>query len=311
MREKIYIAGFFVVVGLMIYWGQGLLERSAIVTWGLAFAGTTAAGALGMTLYRVQLELRASRMELARKQAELNFALEVQRALFPHKFPVDRGLKFSGVCVPARGISGDYYDVLPLGNGRVVFALADISGKGISAAILMANLHAVLRTLASRGTAPTEICAQINHHLHQVTDGSRFATFFYAEWNSTERSLCYVNAGHNVPILVGSCRGERLSNGGPPLGLFPDYEYRAGKLSLQPGDLVALYSDGVTEAGIQKGEGFGETRLEALIAAHAGKPLAEIQEQVLSALRDWAGDQLEDDVTLLLVLVGNSGGEAI
>jgi sigma-B regulation protein RsbU (phosphoserine phosphatase) len=172
-----------------------------------------------MSLYRVQLELRASRHELARKEAELNFAREVQQALFPRQFPVNCGLEFAAICVPARGISGDYYDVMELSDGRVVFAIADISGKGISAAILMSNLHAVLRTLAEAGHSPAEVCSQLNCHLYKVTEATRFATFFYAEWDRGERCLRYVNAGHNPPILRGAAGSRQLEAGSPPLGI--------------------------------------------------------------------------------------------
>src|SRR5581483_9530346 len=164
MRNRIYFAGFLVAAGLLLYFGRNLIGRSALVAWSLAFAGTTAVAVLGMALYRVQHELRASRHELARKEAELNFALEVQRALFPKKFPADGGLEFSGVCVPASGISGDYFDVIQVSGGRIAFVLADISGKGISAAILMSNSHAVLRMLAHAGHPPREVCGQLNHH---------------------------------------------------------------------------------------------------------------------------------------------------
>src|SRR5204862_6154762 len=129
-----------------------------------------------VALYRVQLELKSSRHQLARKEAELSFALEVQQALFPRQLPDQHGLEFSGICIPARGISGDYYDVMQLPDGRLVFAIADISGKGISAAILMANLQAVLRTLAAANLSPCEICSRLNLHLLQVTDESKFAT---------------------------------------------------------------------------------------------------------------------------------------
>src|SRR5438477_280035 len=115
MRDKIYLSTFLFGAGLLLYIGRGLLEKSAVVTWALTFSGTTAAAVLGMAFYRVQFELRASRHELARKQAELNFALEVQRALFPRRFPsITNRLEFAAVCVPARGISGDYYDVVQL-----------------------------------------------------------------------------------------------------------------------------------------------------------------------------------------------------
>jgi sigma-B regulation protein RsbU (phosphoserine phosphatase) len=309
MRDKIYIFGFLVGAGLLLYVGRSLLEESAVVTWGLTFAGTTAAGVLGMALYRVQLELRASRHELALRQAELNFALEVQRALFPRQLPADHGLEFSGVCVPARGISGDYYDVVPLSSGRVGFAVADISGKGISAAILMSNLHAVLRTLVAAGCTPAEVGARLNQHLNQVTEGLRFATFFYGEWNPTTRCLSYVNAGHNAPFLVSAHRVQRLVPCGPPLGLFPELELAVRECRLEWGDLLALFSDGVTEAGIEQGREFGEERLEKLIAGQAGKPLAEIQQQILTAVTRWAGQELEDDLTLLLVRVTEENKE--
>src|SRR3989442_218252 len=156
------------------------------------------------------MELKGSRRQLARKAAELIFAPGVQRALFPRHLPSEDGLEFAAVCIPARGISGDYYDVMQFANGRMAFAIADISGKGISAAILMANVQALLRTLSETGIPPAEVCKRLNYHLHQVTDDSKFATFFYAEWSRTEHLLSYVNAGHYPPVLLGSARGRQI-----------------------------------------------------------------------------------------------------
>jgi sigma-B regulation protein RsbU (phosphoserine phosphatase) len=280
----------------------------------MSFAGATAVGLLVASLYRVRLELQASRRQLARKDAELSFALEVQRALFPRRWPDQQALEFSGVCIPARGISGDYYDVISLPDGRLVFAIADISGKGISAAILMANLQAVLRTLAETIDSPCEICARLNRHLHQVTDSTRFATFFYAEWHPVARALRYVNAGHHPPVLVTAARvtsavGEtngRLDCGGVPLGVFPDAEFQTGETTLAPGDLLVLYSDGVTEAASEMGEEFGEKRLRQVITSSKGKPLPEIQATILEAVRKWSGQEQEDDMTLLLVRAAGS-----
>jgi sigma-B regulation protein RsbU (phosphoserine phosphatase) len=299
MREKIYVIAVLLGAGLLLYLGRSMFLESAVVTWGLTFAGTTAAGVMGMALYRVQQELQASRHELARQQA-----------LFPRQFPRGRGLEFSGICVPASGISGDYYDVLDLDDGRLIFAIADISGKGISAAILMSNLHAVLRTLAHSGRAPAEVCAQLNRHLFDVADGTRFATMFYAEWSGAEHRLRYINAGHNAPIFFSAGGVRRLGPGGTPIGMFDEMEYAVGELALQPGDLLALYSDGVTEAGIDRGNDFGEARLESVLAAHRHRPLAEIQRQVVEAVHDWAGRELEDDMTLLLVRATEAPREA-
>jgi sigma-B regulation protein RsbU (phosphoserine phosphatase) len=309
MRDKMYLVGFLAAAGLLLYAGRGTLTRSAIVTWGLSFAGTTAVAVLGMALYRVQLALRASRHELARKEAELNFALEVQQALFPRQFPVDGGLEFAAICVPASGISGDYYDVLELSDGRLVFAIADISGKGISAAILMSSLHAVLRIVVEAGHPPSEVCSHLNRYLYKVTDATRFATFFYAEWNRAERCLSYINAGHNAPILRRSSSSRRLEALSPPLGLFLDTQYHVGRIELQPGDLIVLYSDGITEAGAREGKEFGDARLEDVVAAHAPEPLAEIRERVVEAVREWSGQEPEDDMTLLLVRATESNKE--
>ena len=300
-RDKVYLVGFLVGAGLLLFLGRGLVQGSALATWGLTFGATTAVAVLLVSLYRVQLELQSSRRQLARKEAELSFALEVQQALFPRHLPESNGLEFAAVCIPARGISGDYYDVMQFPGGRLVFAIADISGKGISAAILMANVQALLRTLSETGMPPADVCKRLNHHLHQVTDDSKFATFFYAEWCAAARRLSYVNAGHYSPVLLGSLCGRQLSEGGFPLGMFPTSEFQTGEVTLQPGDLLALYSDGITEATSKNGEEFGDARLQAEIEQRSDRTLADIQAGVLEAVRNWAGDELEDDMTLLMV----------
>jgi phosphoserine phosphatase RsbU/P len=301
VRDKIYLIGFLLFAGLLLFLGRHLLPSSVLVTWVLTFGGTTVVGVLLVVLYRLQLKLRASRLELARKEAELNFALEVQRALFPRKLPRADGLEFSAVCIPARGISGDFYDVLTLPDGRFVFAIADISGKGISAAILMANLQAVLRTLAAASPSPSELCRKLNHHLHQVTDPAWFATFFYGEWHPADQRLCYVNAGHNPPILLSSCRTQRLDRGGVPLGMFAASEFETGHVSLQPSDVLILYSDGITEAATASGEEFGEDRLQTVVSDHLQETPIGIQKHVLEAVRKWSPKEPEDDMTLVIV----------
>jgi sigma-B regulation protein RsbU (phosphoserine phosphatase) len=301
--------------GLLAFIGRDLVQGSALATWGLTFAGATAVAVLVASLYRVRLELQASRRQLARKDAELSFALEVQRALFPRHLPEREGLQFSGVCIPAAGISGDFYDVMRLPDGRLVFAIADISGKGISAAILMANLQALLRTLSETLESPGEICAKLNQHLHQVTDASRFATFFYADWNPSTGALRYVNAGHHPPIFIAASPAQtngsgRMDKGGTPLGVFPDAEFQVGETQFEQDDLLVLYSDGVTEAVSTMGEEFGERRLMQVIASNHDKPLPEIKSAILDAVRKWSGYEQEDDMTLLLVRAAQREEEA-
>jgi sigma-B regulation protein RsbU (phosphoserine phosphatase) len=148
------------------------------------------------------------------------------------------------------------------------------------------------------------LCSQLNRHLYDVTQpAAKFATLFYGEWNGADRQLSYVNAGHPLPILLGSGRGRRLDRGGPPLGLFLDSEYQVGKIPLQTGDTIVVYSDGVTEAETPEGESLGESRLETLVVAHGEESLPEIQRVVLAAARDWSGKEIVDDMTLLLVRV--------
>ncbi|HEY6327718.1 MAG TPA: PP2C family protein-serine/threonine phosphatase [Blastocatellia bacterium] len=298
-RDKTYVLGFLLAAGLLLFLGRDLLQSSVLATWGLAFGGTTVVAVLGASLYRVRLDLQASRLQLARKEAEIDFALEVQLALFPRQMPNGAGLEFTGVCIPAHGIGGDYYDVIRLGDGRVAFAIADISGKGISAAILMANLQASLRTLAKISQSPGDVCARLNNHLHEVTDASKFATFFYAEWNAGCRLLRYVNAGHLPPIVSNAGSGPRLDRGGFPLGLFPGSDFEIGDIFLDPGDMIVLYSDGVTEAASEDGEQFGEKRLESVVRENRDKPLSDLQSCILEAVHGWS-DEPEDDMTILI-----------
>jgi len=304
MRDKTYTIVILVFAGLLLFLGRSLLRESALFNFSLTFAGTTAAGILGIALYRVQLELRASRHELALKQAELNFAMEVQLSLFPREFPPDSGMEFSGVCIPARGVSGDYYDVIPLSGSRTGIVIADISGKGMSAAILMSNLQAVLRTLATADSRPDVIAGRLNRQLHHVTQGTRFATLFYAEWDCATHRITYVNAGHNPPIVVGADGLRRLSTASIPLGIFPDYQFKATEAELAPGTLLVLFSDGVTDAGMTKGMEFGDTKLAALVRARAQEPLAEIQKHILGTVEEWTKHDFEDDFTLLLARTG-------
>jgi sigma-B regulation protein RsbU (phosphoserine phosphatase) len=299
-RDTVYLIFFLLIALSLLFMGRDVIADSVILSWGLTFGGTTTVAVLGLALYRFRMALRASRQELALRQAEINFALEVQQALFPRQLPRDCGLEFSAICIPARGISGDYYDVLRLAAGRLILAIADISGKGISAAILMSNLQALLRVIAAQAHSPAEVCRQLNHYLHQATEGARYATFFYGEWHPGQRRLDYVNAGHNPPLLLGRAGLQRLHRGGIPLGIMNGSTFETGQVNLEPGDLLVLYSDGITEAGLSEGREFGEQRLEKLVLGSHDKPLATIQSRILGEVKAWTGKELDDDLTLVL-----------
>ena len=303
MRDKAYLVGFLLAAGLLLYLGRHLIQGSVLIAWGLTFGGTATVAVLVVALYRFRLELASSRHQLALKEAEISFALQVQQALFPRDFP-ECGLSFSAVCMPARGISGDYYDVLVLPDGRIGIAIADISGKGVSAAILMASLQALLRAVSAGPAFPSEVCAKLNEHLIQITDTGKFATMFYAEWCLGTRRLRYVNAGHNPPFLISRDAVQFLTSGGIPLGVRSGWEYETGEVVLKPGDLLVLYSDGITEAGLRDGRDYGEKRLISLVSSLKGRPLSEIQSSILASVRAWGGDELEDDMTLVLVRAG-------
>jgi sigma-B regulation protein RsbU (phosphoserine phosphatase) len=303
MRDRLFLAVFLLGAGVLLFIGRDLLQGSIVLAWGIAFGGTTTVAVLGLMVYRFRIELKASRHEIARTEAELSLARKVQAELFPRHLPRSGGLEFAATCIPARGISGDYYDVLQLQDGRIIFVVADISGKGISAALLMANLQALLRALASIGTSPADVCSRLNYQLHQVIGDSRFATFFYAEWNRNERRLCYVNAGHNPPILFAAAGNRLLTRGGIPLGIFPDAVFEMDDVELRSGDLLVLYSDGITEAQSRRdsAEEFGEARLEAVVRAHREAPPPEISRRILEAVREWSHAEADDDMTLMIV----------
>ncbi|MEW5976785.1 MAG: PP2C family protein-serine/threonine phosphatase [Acidobacteriota bacterium] len=307
MREKLYLTGFLGGAGFLLFLGRDFIQSSVLVTWGLAFGGTTGVAVLLVALYRLQLQLQASRLELARKEAEISFAREVQQALFPRQFPKAKGLEFSAICIPASGISGDYYDVLCLPDGRIVFAIADISGKGISAAMLMANLQALLRAMAHIHASPCEVMGRLNHHLHQVTDSSRFATFFYAQWNLVNRKLHYINAGHNPPILLNGEQAVRLETGGVPLGIFPAAEFQMESVVMEPEDLLILFSDGITEA-VRADEEFGDERLLQAVKRNRHLSLEGLQNRILEEVRRWSGREADDDMTLVMVRATHEDG---
>jgi sigma-B regulation protein RsbU (phosphoserine phosphatase) len=252
-------------------------------------------------------ELIEEQRERQRLENEVSIAREVQQQLFPHTLPSVPGLELGAICRPARVVSGDYYDFISLSPTRVGIALADISGKGIFASLLMASLQAALRSAATldaqSGTA--EIVSRVNLHLFSNTSDDRYATLFYAVYDSREKTLTYTNAGHLPPFFLTDGRVEMLDQGGTVVGLFDDARYAECTRKVAPGSLLVAFSDGLTEPQSVYGEEFGIERLKAEVVRRRGAQVTQLAEGLIAATEQWAGTpEQADDVTVVVARMG-------
>ncbi len=238
-----------------------------------------------------------------RLENEISIAREVQEQLFPHSIPSLPGLQLAAVCRPARVVSGDYYDFIRLGPSRVAIALADISGKGIFAALLMASLQAALRSTADfdNKDGTSSLVSRLNTHLYRNTSDDRYATFFYGIYDTHLRTLTYTNAGHLAPFFVSDTGVQKLDEGGTVVGLFEDCPYTQRTLKVTPGSILVAFSDGLTEPENVYGEEFGLQRLQEEILRHRGVPVERLAEGLIDAADQWAGTpEQADDITVVV-----------
>lgn len=238
-----------------------------------------------------------------RLENEISIAHEVQTQLFPRELPTAPGLELAAICRAARTVSGDYYDFLQLGPSRIGIALADISGKGISAALLMASLQAALRSQAildgRRSTA--ELVETLNRHLFLNTSDDRYATLFYAEYDAASRALRYTTAGHCAPFFVADGKVQKLDEGGTVVGLFDHADYQQGSIRADVGGLLVAFSDGLLEPENVYGEEFGSDRLAAEILRLRELPAERLAENLLASVEQWAGTpEQADDMTVIV-----------
>jgi serine phosphatase RsbU (regulator of sigma subunit) len=248
-------------------------------------------------------------LEQERLQRDLELAAEVQRRLLPDEPPAATAIDLAAFSLPARVVGGDYYDLLDLGRELIGIALADISGKGIAAALLMSVVQASLRVIASEGEMPlSELAARMNGFVYRSTGTNKYATFFYAQVDQRSRKLRYVNAGHNAPYLVRRCDSRvditELTSGGTVLGLFPEVQYDEAEVDLCSGDLLVAFTDGITEALDAEGQEFGEKRLQDFLRSATGMTAEEISSNLADRIRDWIGHaEQHDDLTFVVVAV--------
>src|SRR5215472_13390047 len=246
---------------------------------------------------------QAARLEAERQAAhDLAIAKQVQTRLFPQHHPAIRTLAYAGICHPARTVAGDYYDFLDLGNRRLGLVLADIAGKGIGAALLMANLQAALRSqCATAWEKPERFLRSVNQLLYENTDEGNYATLFFAEYDDDTRKLRYSNCGHPPALLLrGDDRLERLGATCTVVGLFEKWDCTMEERELAPGDAVLLYTDGVTEALNGEGEEFGEERLLEATRQHRELSLPELLAAVADQARRFSPYEQTDDITLII-----------
>jgi serine phosphatase RsbU (regulator of sigma subunit) len=245
----------------------------------------------------------AARKENERRVAqELEIATQVQARLFPQRRPPCRTLDYAGVCVQARQVGGDYYDFLDLGHGRLGLVIGDIAGKGMAAALLMANLQANVRSQCATALDEGQrFLRSINQHFYESTKDSAYATLLFAEYDEGSRRVRFANCGHLCGLVMrGDGRVERLEPTATVLGLFHEWECSIGECFLREGDLLALYTDGVTEAFDAAEQEFGEERLVAALRRHRGLGADEVVAQVLGEVQGFSRGEQHDDITLLI-----------
>jgi sigma-B regulation protein RsbU (phosphoserine phosphatase) len=262
---------------------------------------------LALEIGNLARSLASEATQRERIHREIEVAREVQERLFPQEFPVIDGVSLAGHCRPQQGVGGDYYDSFLLDDGRMGLAIGDVSGKGISAALLMASLRASLRGMTL--DAPHDLAAmmgKVNRLVYESSATNRYATFFFATYNMQTCELIYVNAGHNPPFLIrrsgDNFQVERLEAGGPVIGLLPFAQYEEQRCVLQPGDLLLAYTDGISEAMAENEEEWGEDRMLAAAQTLPDESAQQVLEYLFTEADLFTGKAPQfDDMTLLIL----------
>lgn len=301
-------SALLLLLGIMRNWqdlylpNRMVVAASVIATCSVRLY-TTTRGRLEERNRQLQEAADAGARTLRLHEQDFELAREIQQALMPKQLPQLPGFQLAAGCQPARDVGGDYYDALRLGDSSVAIVIGDVSGKGMAAALLMSNLQAIVRAFAPGGLSPQELCAKANQLIAANVAPGKYITFFYAVVDAARLRLDYCNAGHNPPILQHrDGTRETLGEGGPVLGVFPAARYAPGSAQLRPGDCLALFTDGITEAMNAQDEEFGEQRLTALLS----QPSASAEQrrsQIVSAASDFCHGAFHDDATVLVMTV--------
>jgi serine phosphatase RsbU (regulator of sigma subunit) len=243
---------------------------------------------------------------------EAEIARQVQARLFPQELPAMKSLEYTGTCIQARQVGGDYYDFLELRPGRLALVLADVAGKGVSGALLMANLQANLRSQYAMGIDNLSgLLASVNRLFYKNTNDATYATLFFADYDDSNRKLRYANCGHLPPVLLrtsgdsqkqarGTQKVEWLHSTCTVVGLSEEWQPEIAEVELAPGDMLVLYTDGITEAASRDAEEFGQSRLLDALKGHSHLPVDSVLRAVVGAVQQFSGGEQQDDITLVI-----------
>lgn len=306
-RRMVYgVSLVFTVIGFINLLRLRVAETAQVGHVTVLFPGLSIPSGVGTLLLAFGLLNLLVLLEVADRLSlknDLEIAREIQQAMLPSGVYSAPGVETVGLSRPANTVGGDFYDILPIGGGRLVIAVGDVSGKGSPAALLMALLLAILRTLVDEQLEAAALMSRLNVQICRHAPGSRFITLFYGVFHPATGELTYVNAGHMPPLIIrAGGQGERLADGGIALGMFDASTYVAGRAVLETGDLLAVYSDGITEAESPNGRPFDELGLETTLKANRGSSLSSLGTAVVAAVeRHTADTKFADDLTILLL----------
>jgi phosphoserine phosphatase RsbU/P len=249
----------------------------------------------------LERSVKQGAQQLEKQEEEMQRASEIQRSLLPKEIPQLAGFEVAGAWRPARAVSGDYYDVFKLDGGRLGLCIADVVGKGVSAALMMANVQAAVRAYAGSAESPAELCAKVNSLLCENLATGKFVTFLYGVLDSETRTFDYCNAGQVYPILVSQGSTQALDHGGAVLGVLPKWEYENAKIEFRAGDRLLLVTDGITEASGADEVEFGEDKLAEAALQFSKRTAAEMCDALLSEVSAFCDAHFRDDATLLVI----------
>lgn len=274
---------------------------ATMVFGGASFMHQTTKDRLEQRNRELQQSVEKGAQQLEMQAQEMQRAREIQQSLLPKEIPQLEGFEVAAAWRPAREVSGDYYDVFKLDEHRLGVCIADVVGKGVAAALLMANVQAAVRAYASSAENAAQLCTKVNRLLCENLATGKFVTFLYGVLNNETQTFDYCNAGNVCPVLVSQGTVRSIAVGGAVLGVFPEWQYESANLALGPGDRLLLVTDGITEASDAAEQEFGEEKLAEAALRHSKRTASEISRLLLEEVSAFCDSHFHDDATLLVI----------